>query len=72
MSFGHARVSGRSYGALSKGRSPELEALKRADEIFLSRAMNKKWRKMETEESAVRANYSTLFRGEEVSRILGR
>ena len=43
---------GKSYGALTRGRSPELEALKRADEIFLSRAMNKKWRDTETKETA--------------------
>lgn len=69
---------GKSYDALTRGRSPvhilllfesvdfhcslmlshaqhtkqELEALKRADEIFLSRAMNKKWRDTETKETA--------------------
>jgi cytochrome P450 len=41
----------RTYHQHIYTQQQELEALKRADEIFLSRAMNKKWRETETKKT---------------------
>eukprot|EP00756_Hemistasia_phaeocysticola_P012084 Hpha_TRINITY_DN15171_c0_g1::TRINITY_DN15171_c0_g1_i1::g.130169::m.130169 len=39
---------GRTYNATVTGECPQLDALKTCDRIFLSRAMNKRWKQTET------------------------
>lgn len=42
---------GRTYRALALGYCPQLEALQKCDDIFLARAMNKRWKETERPET---------------------
>ena len=61
---------GRSYGASKSGECTQLDALKEADFIFLSRAMNKNWRKTEKPEVTKKFDDSVGHLGETFSAEL--